>query len=74
MQHKSILEKDSINDILEYIIVCLYSKANNIKYLNCIKHVNDCMDRLRSYSNYDMTIDNLLFKMWEELNENSNRC
>ena len=74
MQNKAILEKDSINDILEYVVVCLYSKANeNIKYLNCIEYVNDCMSRLRSYSNYDMTIDKLLFKMWEELNEKSNR-
>lgn len=70
--YKKIFEKENIYDILDYIIVCLYSKKN-MKYLNCIAHINECVTRLKSYSNYDMTIDNLLIRMWEELNENSNR-
>lgn len=71
---KIIYDKENIYDILDYIIVCLYSKMNeNDKYINCIKYVNECADRLRGNSNFDMSIDNLLFKMWEELNENSNR-
>ena len=74
LKEKALFEKDYIADILDYIIVCLYSNSkNNIKYLNCIKIVNECENRLRSYSNFDMTIDYLLVNMWEELNESSNR-
>lgn len=71
---KIIYDKENIYDILDYITVCLYSNMNiNEKYIDCIKYVNQCADRLRSNSNFDMCIDNMLFKMWEELNENSNR-
>ncbi|MBQ7409969.1 MAG: hypothetical protein IJW20_01120 [Clostridia bacterium] len=71
---KIIYDKENIYDILDYITVCLYSNMNiNEKYIDCIKYVNQCADRLRSNSNFDMCIDNLLFKMWGELNENSNR-
>lgn len=74
MQEKTIFEKDNINNILDYMIVCLYSKSKeDMKYLNCIKYINECISRLKSNSNYDMTIDNMLFRLWEELNENSNR-
>ena len=72
---KIIYDKENIYDILDYIIVCLYAKMNeDEKYIDCIKYVNKCATRLRSNSNFDMSIDNLLFEMWEELNENSNRC
>lgn len=72
---KIIYDKENIYDILDYVTVCLYSKSTeNDKFVDCIKYVNECAKRLRSNSNFDMTIDNLLFKMWEELNENSNRC
>jgi len=71
---KIIYDKDNIYDILDYIIVCLYSNyKHNEKYIDCIKHVNKCSERLRVNSNFDMSIDNMLFGMWEELNENSNR-
>ena len=71
---KILYDKENIYDILDYIIVCLYSKKEeNEKYLNCIRYVNECELRLKSNSNFDMSIDNLLFKMWEELNERSNR-
>ena len=71
---KIIYDKENIYDILDYITVCLYSNMNiNEKYIDCIKYVNECADRLRSNSNFDMCVDNLLFKMWEELNENCNR-
>ena len=71
---KILYDKENIYDILDYIIVCLYSKkSENEKYIDCIKYVNECAKRLKSNSNFDMNIDNLLLKMWEELNENSNR-
>ena len=74
LEGKIIYDKENIYDILDYIIVCLYSKAvENEKYIDCIKYVNECADRIRSNSNFDMSVDNLLFKIWEELNESSNR-
>ena len=74
LESKIIYDKENIYDILDYITVCLYSKYNeNERYIDCIKYVNICADRLKSNSNFDMAIDNLLFKMWEELNENCNR-
>lgn len=71
---KIIYDKENINDILEYLIVCLYSFGkNDIRYINSIKYVNECMEKIRSNSNFDMRIDKMLFEIWEELNENSNR-
>lgn len=70
-----IYDKDSIFDILDYMTVCVFANKDvNEKYVDCIKYINECASRLRSNCNFDMTIDNLLLKMWEELNESSNRC
>lgn len=69
-----IYDKDSIFDILDYMTVCVFANKDvNEKYVDCIKYINECASRLRSNCNFDMTIDNLLLKMWEELNESSNR-
>ena len=71
---KVLYDKENIYDILDYIIVCLYANSNeNEKYLDCIKYVNKCLTRLRVNSNFDMSIDDMLFRMWEEINESSNR-
>lgn len=61
--------KDEIYDILEYINTILLNLAKNkSKYVDCIKIVEDSKKRLKSNANYDMTIDNMLFNMWEEVN------
>lgn len=71
---KVLYDKENIFDILDYLIVCLYSNnAENIKYLNCIEVVNKCISRLKVNSNFDMSIDSLIMEMWEVLNENSYR-
>lgn len=71
---KIIYDKVNIFDILDYMIVCLYSKKDeNEKYIDCIKYINKCNLRIRSNSNFDMSVDDMLFNMWEELNESSNR-
>lgn len=71
---KIIYDKANIFDILDYMIVCLYSKKDeNEKYIDCIKYINKCNLRIRSNSNFDMSVDDMLFNMWEELNESSNR-
>ena len=36
--------------------------------INCIKYVEDTKRRLVTNSNYDMTIDYLLIRIWEDCN------
>lgn len=62
-------EKEEINNILEYLNTIFYKKSKeNLKYIECIKTIEETKDRLKKNSNYDMTIDRLLFKIWEEIN------
>ena len=61
-------EKENIYELLDYINVILYN-TKDIKKLKCVKIVEETKNRLQSNSNFDMTIDNLLIKMWEEVNE-----
>lgn len=56
------------NEILEYINIVLFRKAKqNAKYLNCINIVEDAKKRLKANSNYNMTIDNMIMAIWEEI-------
>lgn len=64
--------KDNIYELLDYLNIILYN-TRSIKKMNCIKIVEEAKKRLLSNSNFDMTIDNLLIKMWEEVNEKYNR-
>ena len=61
------LQEDK-NEILEYINIVLFKKAKqNTKYLNCINIVEDAKKRLKANSNYNMTIDNMIMTIWEEI-------
>lgn len=65
--------KNDIMEILNYINVYLYQRIredclNNKKYINSMEIVEKTKSKLNSNSNYDMSIDFLLFKLWEELN------
>lgn len=61
--------KDKINELLDYINVLLINKAKKeYKYTNAIQIVENTKARLKSNSNYDMCIDNMLFNIWEEIN------
>ena len=61
--------KDKKNDVLEYINIVLINLARKSnKYANCIKIVEDTKKRLQSNANYDMSIDNMLLNLWEEVN------
>ena len=64
--------KEIIYDLLEYISILLFN-SKKIKNINCIKYVEEAKTRLSLNSNYDMTIDNMLIKMWEEVNEKYSR-
>ena len=62
-------DKDNVYEVLDYINIILFKRINeNEKYTKCIKFVEETKERLKKNSNYDMTIDNLLLKIWEELN------
>ena len=72
LKGKEVFIKEEINEILEYMIVVLFQKIkkeNNIQYLECIKILQETINRLKSNSNFDMSIDNMLFRLWEELNK-----
>ena len=39
----------------------------DIRYLNCINIIEETKKRLNANANYNMSIDNMLFKIWEEM-------
>lgn len=61
--------KEEIDDILSYINLIFFNKIklNNI-YIECMKIVEDTKDRLNKNNNFDMTIDNFIMTVWEEIN------
>lgn len=68
--------KDNIYILLDYLNLVFFNKlkaTNENKYINIIKTIENTKKRLLANANYDMCIDNLLLKIWEELNENFNR-
>ncbi|MCI8273835.1 MAG: AAA family ATPase [Clostridia bacterium] len=66
--------KEEINSILEYMnVLALKLSKEDIKYIKCIEIIEDTKKRLRANSNYDMCIDNMIFNIWEEVNEKNNR-
>lgn len=72
---KILYDKENIFDILDHVTVCLFANIEiNSNYIDCIKHVNECAKKLRANGNFDMSLDIMIFSIWEELNENSNRC
>ena len=61
--------KDEKNEILEYINVVLLELAKrSSKYADCIPIVEETKRRFQYNANYDMSIDNMLFHFWEEVN------
>lgn len=62
--------KEELMDILEYINVLFFEKIaqGNNSYIKAIEIVEDTKDRINKNANLDMTIDNLLMNVWEEIN------
>ena len=57
--------KNEIQDILEYLNTIFIKKARqDIKYIHYIKYVEETKRNILSNCNYDMSIDNLLFKIF----------
>ena len=68
--------KDNINNLLDYLNILFFNKllnTKNEKFIIAIKIVETTKKRLASNANYDMCIDNLLLKIWEDFNENNCR-
>lgn len=64
--YKAKDEKYNILDYMNIVFINLALQSN--KYANCINIVEDTKRRLQSNSNYDMSIDNMLFNLWEQVN------
>ena len=63
--YKSQDEKDNI---LDYLNIILFKKAKeNKKFLKCINIVEETKKRLKANCNYNMTIDNMIISIWEEI-------
>lgn len=62
--------KEELMDILEYINVLFFEKIaqGNNSYIKAIEIIEDTKDRINKNANLDMTIDNLLMNVWEEIN------
>ena len=60
--------QDDKLDILDYINTILFKNSKkNSKYLNCINFVEQAKIRINVNSNYNMSIDNMLISIWEEM-------
>lgn len=73
-KNKDAFVKENIYEILEYCIVSLFyigRTKNDVKYINCVKYIQETINHLKRNSNFDMSIDNMLFDIWEEVNENN---
>ena len=70
--------KDDIYLILDYIYILLFDAARKKAkkmdgYINSMKAVENAKNKLINSNNYDMTIDDLLLNIWEEINEKNSR-
>lgn len=62
-------DKEEVIQILNYINLIFFDKIRmNSKYIECMKIVEDTKDRLNKNNNFDMTIDNFIMTVWEEIN------
>lgn len=60
--------KEEIIDLLQYINIILLELAKqDYRYTNCIQIVENTKKRLQANANYDMSIDNMLLQMKEEI-------
>ena len=59
-------EKEDIQDILEYINQILLNKKS-IQYIELVSCIENAKRKILASSNYDMTIDELIMKMWANI-------
>ena len=64
--------KEIIQDLLDYMTVIVYNyiskeKDYRVKFINIINYIENTKIELNSNTNYEMSIDSLLMKIWEEI-------
>ena len=60
-------QKEEIQELLEYINVLLFEQCKqHPKYIQYIEVVEKTKQKIKANSNYDMSIDSLLYQIWEE--------
>ena len=72
-KNKEIFTKEVALEILDYVIVSLFyiGKENrNVHYINSVNYVQKTINRIKQNCNFDMSIDYMLLKIWEEIREN----
>ncbi len=63
--------KEDIINLLDYMEIVIYNiitKQKKYCYINGISIIENTKKRILANANYDMSIDNLLLKLWEEIN------
>lgn len=63
--------KEIIQDLLDYMTVIVYNhirkeKDYRARFINIINYIENTKIKLNSNTNYEMSIDSLLMKIWEE--------
>lgn len=61
--------KEKIMDLLDYMNVVFFEKLRkeqDMRYTKAVSIVEETKKRITSNSNYDMSIDNLLLRIWEQ--------
>lgn len=63
--------KEIIQDLLDYMTVIVYNyiskeKDYRVRFINVINYIENTKIKLNSNTNYEMSIDSLLMKIWEE--------
>lgn len=78
MKSNIFSSKEDTVEILDYINRIFFKLVNrdvnnSITYINCMNIIQNIKNRLKNNSNFDMTIDNFLITVWEEVNGKYNR-
>ncbi|MBQ6991382.1 MAG: DNA polymerase III subunit [Clostridia bacterium] len=69
LKEKMFKQKEEARGTLDYINLLFYNLVKkDIRYANCMKAAEKAKEKLTKNNNYDMTIDNFLLTIWEELN------
>ena len=61
--------KEKVMDLLDYMNVVFFQKLReeqDMRYTKAVEIVEETKKRITANANYDMSIDNLLLKIWEE--------
>ena len=70
LKEKMFKQKEEARGTLDYINLLFYNLVKkDIRYANCMKAAEKAKEKLTKNNNYDVTIDNFLLTIWEELND-----